>query len=53
MELQLDACAATPELRILIKVTKRKKGMKKETSNTIKKGVERNEKKTVKSKELN
>jgi len=37
MELHLDACATTPELRILIKVTKRKKGKKKETNNTIKK----------------
>jgi hypothetical protein len=36
MELQLDACATTPELRILIRVRKRKKCMKNETNNTIK-----------------
>jgi hypothetical protein len=37
MELHLDARATTPELHILIKGTKRKKSMKKETNNTIKK----------------
>jgi len=39
MELQLDACATSPELHIIIKVTTRKNGMGKETNNTIKKKV--------------
>ena len=39
MELQLDACTTSPELRIVIKVKTRKKGMEKETNNTIKKKV--------------